>query len=47
MARAGIWLNMLFIALITILVYTLVLTAFGVEFGAMPDWAAGNVGAGG
>jgi sodium-dependent dicarboxylate transporter 2/3/5 len=47
MARAGIWLNMLFISLITILVYTLVLTAFGVEFGAMPDWAAGNVGAGG
>jgi sodium-dependent dicarboxylate transporter 2/3/5 len=45
MARAGVWLNMLFIVLITIIVYTLVLTAFGVELGAMPDWAAGNVGA--
>jgi sodium-dependent dicarboxylate transporter 2/3/5 len=40
MARAGIWLNMLFIVLITILVYTLVLTAFGVDLGTLPAWAA-------
>jgi sodium-dependent dicarboxylate transporter 2/3/5 len=39
MARAGIWLNMLFIVLITILVYTLVLTAFGVDVGTLPAWA--------
>jgi sodium-dependent dicarboxylate transporter 2/3/5 len=44
MARAGIWLNMLFIVLITILVYTLVLTAFGVDIGTLPAWAAGAGG---
>ena len=38
MARAGIWLNMLFIALITLIVYTLVLVAFGVELGTLPAW---------
>jgi sodium-dependent dicarboxylate transporter 2/3/5 len=47
MARAGIWLNVLFIALITMVVYTLVLTAFGVDFGAMPAWATESAGTGG
>ncbi|MEX0907627.1 MAG: DASS family sodium-coupled anion symporter [Gemmatimonadota bacterium] len=41
MARAGLLLNVLFIGLITALVYTLVLTAFGVSVGTMPEWAAG------
>ena len=40
MARAGIWLNMLFIALITLLVYSLVLIAFGIELGTPPAWSA-------
>lgn len=40
MARAGIWLNMLFIALITLIVYSLVLVAFGIELGTPPDWSA-------
>src|SRR5690606_35087225 len=35
MARAGIWLNALFIVLITILTYSLVLIAFGVELGTL------------
>lgn len=47
MARAGIWLNVLFIALITMVVYTLVLTAFGVDLGAMPVWATESAGTGG
>jgi sodium-dependent dicarboxylate transporter 2/3/5 len=39
MARAGMWLNLLFIGLITLLTYTLVLVAFGIELGATPEWA--------
>jgi solute carrier family 13 (sodium-dependent dicarboxylate transporter), member 2/3/5 len=39
MARAGIWLNILFTALIALVVYTLVLIAFGVGLGTVPDWA--------
>jgi sodium-dependent dicarboxylate transporter 2/3/5 len=39
MARAGIWLNVLFTTLIAVVVYTLVLIAFGVELGTVPDWA--------
>ncbi|MBR9989215.1 MAG: DASS family sodium-coupled anion symporter [Gemmatimonadetes bacterium] len=44
MARAGIWLNLLFIALISLTVYTLVLLAFGVEIGSVPDWTAAAMG---
>jgi sodium-dependent dicarboxylate transporter 2/3/5 len=41
MARAGIWLNVLCITLITLVVYVLVLAAFGAELGTVPAWAAG------
>ncbi len=46
MARAGLWLNLIFTALITVLAYTLVVAAFGVEPGVLPDWAAAASGAG-
>lgn len=39
MARAGFWLNLLFTVLITLLVFMLVPLVFGVQFGALPDWA--------
>lgn len=39
MARAGIWLNVLFILLITVLTYTLVFPVFNVEPGTVPVWA--------
>lgn len=43
MARAGLVLNLLFIAAITLLTYTLVLAVFGVEVGTIPAWAAAAV----
>jgi solute carrier family 13 (sodium-dependent dicarboxylate transporter), member 2/3/5 len=39
MARAGIGLNLLFTALITLVVYTAVLWIFGVSLGETPSWA--------
>ncbi len=39
MARAGIVLNFLFIALITVLAYTIMLAVFGVSLGTVPSWA--------
>ena len=39
MTRAGIWLNLLFIVLITALAYTLLLLIFDVEIGVVPAWA--------
>ena len=42
MARAGIWLNILFVALITLITYTLVVAAFGAEPGVVPDWATAS-----
>ena len=36
MTKAGIWLNLLFIVLITALAYTLVLLVFDVEIGVVP-----------
>lgn len=39
MVRAGWWLNLLFIVAITALTYSVVLMAFGVELGVVPDWA--------
>ena len=39
MTRAGIWLNLLFIVLITALAYTLLLLVFDVEIGVVPAWA--------
>jgi sodium-dependent dicarboxylate transporter 2/3/5 len=41
MARAGVWLNILFLILITAVVYTLALWAFGIELGVVPGWATG------
>jgi solute carrier family 13 (sodium-dependent dicarboxylate transporter), member 2/3/5 len=40
MVRAGWWLNMIFLVAITIVTYTLLLLAFGVELGTVPLWAA-------
>jgi solute carrier family 13 (sodium-dependent dicarboxylate transporter), member 2/3/5 len=42
MTRAGVWLNLLFVLLITLVVYTLVVRVFGIETGVVPDWAAGG-----
>lgn len=39
MARAGIWLNLAFIVIITALSYTIFLAVLGVEIGVVPDWA--------
>jgi solute carrier family 13 (sodium-dependent dicarboxylate transporter), member 2/3/5 len=44
MARGGVWLNLMFIALITAVAYTAVLLAFGVEVGVVPAWATGSPG---
>lgn len=41
MARAGVWLNLLFVALITLSAYVLAPLVFGVEFGVVPGWAGG------
>lgn len=40
MARAGLYLNVLFTFLITFLAYGLVVLAFGVEIGTVPPWAS-------
>jgi sodium-dependent dicarboxylate transporter 2/3/5 len=42
MARAGLWLNLLFIVAIIALAYTLMPWAFGVEPGVLPPWTAGT-----
>ena len=39
MSRAGLLLNLLFLALITVLAYTLVLLVFDVQIDVIPDWA--------
>lgn len=39
MSRAGVWLNLLFIGLVTIMAYMLVGVVFGVEIGQLPPWA--------
>ena len=39
MSRAGLWLNLAMIAVVTLLAYTLLLWAFGVELGTVPAWA--------
>jgi sodium-dependent dicarboxylate transporter 2/3/5 len=41
MSRVGVWLNLLFVVVVTALAYTLLGVAFGVELGAVPSWAAG------
>lgn len=42
MARAGVWLNLLFVLLITLAAYVLVPFVFGVELGVVPDWASAS-----
>lgn len=39
MTRAGIWLNMLFILLLTAATYTLILYVFGIGLNILPAWA--------
>jgi sodium-dependent dicarboxylate transporter 2/3/5 len=39
MARAGLYFNLLFSLLITLLCYSLMGLVFGVEIGTLPDWA--------
>ncbi len=39
MSRAGIWMNLSLILLVTALAYTLLLTTFGIEVGVVPAWA--------
>ena len=39
MSRTGLWLNLAMIAVVTLLAYTLLLWAFGVELGVVPTWA--------
>ncbi len=39
MSRAGLLLNLLFLALITVLAYTLVLLVFDVQIDVIPEWA--------
>jgi len=42
MSRVGVWVNLLFIVLITAVAYGLLGVAFGVELGTVPSWAAGG-----
>ncbi len=42
MSRVGIWLNLLFVVLVTVLAYGLLGMAFGVDLGSVPGWAAGG-----
>ena len=39
MAKAGFWLNILFILLLTLASYTIIGLVFGIEIGVLPDWA--------
>jgi len=42
MARAGVFVNLLFILLITLMSYVLAPIVFGFEFGVVPEWAVGR-----
>ncbi|MEA2062509.1 MAG: DASS family sodium-coupled anion symporter [Gemmatimonadota bacterium] len=39
MARAGLWMNLIGVVLVTLLVYTLGLTVFNIDPGMVPEWA--------
>ena len=41
MAKAGWWLNVVFLILIVSMTYMLAPVVFGIEHGVLPDWAAG------
>jgi sodium-dependent dicarboxylate transporter 2/3/5 len=41
MSRVGLWLNLLLIVIVTLLAYSLLGVAFGVELGTVPGWATG------
>lgn len=38
MIRAGLWLNLVFIILITMAAYTIIAWNFGIELGELPAW---------
>jgi solute carrier family 13 (sodium-dependent dicarboxylate transporter), member 2/3/5 len=38
MTKAGLWLNITFIAFITLCAYTLILYVFGIDIGSIPEW---------
>ena len=42
MSRVGVWLNLLFIVVVTAMAYGLLGIAFGVELGSVPGWATGT-----
>ena len=42
MARAGVWINLLFIVSIVGLMYTVGLYVFGIQPGVVPSWATGR-----
>ena len=39
MAKAGVWLNLIMVVLVTLLAYSLLPLVFGVTFGSVPAWA--------
>jgi sodium-dependent dicarboxylate transporter 2/3/5 len=39
MSKAGLWLNMVFIVLLTVGAFTLMNFVFGIELGVLPEWA--------
>ncbi|MGH7454354.1 MAG: anion permease, partial [bacterium] len=39
MARAGIWLNLIGVILVTILVYLIVVPVFQIDLRSLPSWA--------
>ncbi|MBT8445536.1 MAG: DASS family sodium-coupled anion symporter [Gammaproteobacteria bacterium] len=41
MARAGVWLNLLALVVVTALTYSLALSVFGIDLGEVPPWADG------
>jgi sodium-dependent dicarboxylate transporter 2/3/5 len=41
MSKVGLWLNAVFIIVVSLLAYALLGVAFGVELGTVPGWAAG------
>ncbi|MFA5668125.1 MAG: DASS family sodium-coupled anion symporter [Balneolaceae bacterium] len=42
MSKAGLWLNLTFILVLTVASYTIISWVFGIELGVLPDWALKN-----